>query len=309
MTKPVVSVVMITYAHERYIEQAINGVLMQVCDFEVELIITNDCSPDTTDAVIMDIIKTHPKASWIKYIKHDKNIGMMPNFVYTLKEAKGKYIAMCEGDDYWTDPLKLQKQLDFLENNFDYNLITTNALIHKSNGDKVYQQINKNFSFNLKKQMKSNCCVTCSTMFRNNQFDGIENEIFKNLKIGDIVLWALLLRNKKKGYFISENSANYRIHSGGVHSQNTKKDNTINELNVHETLLNCNCFNNSELKSIQYKIQIMWYSLFCNSNWFPQNYSYDNVMKFFNIYNYNSIILVCKCKIKFYFNQIQFIKI
>lgn len=118
---PIVSVCMITYNHEKFIEEAINGVLLQECEFEIELILANDCSTDKADEVIQNMLKTHPKASMIKYFKHEKNIGMMPNFIFALQQCKGKYIALCEGDDYWTDPLKLQKQVDFLEGNDDYS--------------------------------------------------------------------------------------------------------------------------------------------------------------------------------------------
>ena len=114
------SVCMITYVHEKYIHQAIEGVLIQECNFEIELIIANDSSPDKTDKVIEEILKSHPKASKIKYFKQKKNIGMMPNFIFALKQCSGKYVALCEGDDFWTDSLKLQKQVDFLENNLDY---------------------------------------------------------------------------------------------------------------------------------------------------------------------------------------------
>jgi glycosyltransferase involved in cell wall biosynthesis len=110
-----VSVIMITYKHEQFIAKAIEGVLMQKCDFEVELIIADDCSPDKTEEKVFQIIKNHPKNSWIKYTKHKTNKGMISNFNWALNQCKGKYIAMCEGDDYWTDPLKLQKQVDFLE--------------------------------------------------------------------------------------------------------------------------------------------------------------------------------------------------
>jgi glycosyltransferase involved in cell wall biosynthesis len=125
MDNPKVSVCMITYGHEKFIREAIEGVLMQECDFQVELVIANDCSPDTTDVVVNDILKNHPRASWISYIKHKKNIGMMPNFVFAMKQCKGEYIALCEGDDYWTDPLKLQKQVGFLEENPEYALTST----------------------------------------------------------------------------------------------------------------------------------------------------------------------------------------
>lgn len=141
--KPIVSVCMITYGHEKFIAEAINGVLMQECDFEVELILANDCSPDQTDKVIQDILENHPKKSWIRYFKHEKNIGMMPNFIFAMNKCEGKYIALCEGDDYWTDPLKLQKQFDFLETNSDYVLCFHQIDILKPNGEIVDDFITK----------------------------------------------------------------------------------------------------------------------------------------------------------------------
>jgi len=94
MEKPIVSVVMITYGHENYIEEAIKGVLMQEITFPIELIIANDNSPDNTDLVVKKILKDHPKSSIVKYIKHQVNKGMMLNFIYALSESKGKYIAL-----------------------------------------------------------------------------------------------------------------------------------------------------------------------------------------------------------------------
>jgi glycosyltransferase involved in cell wall biosynthesis len=117
---PKVSVCMITYNHEKYIREAIDGVLMQQTDFPIELILANDCSTDSTDSVIQNILAMHPKANYIRYFHHPKNLGMMPNFIFALGQCQGKYIALCEGDDYWTDPLKLQKQVDFLENHKDF---------------------------------------------------------------------------------------------------------------------------------------------------------------------------------------------
>ena len=108
---PLVSVSMITYNHELYIERAINGVLMQEIDFEIELIISNDNSPDNTDTIIRRIIQEHKNAHWIKYIIHTHNVGMMLNSFHNIQQCSGQYIAFCEGDDEWTDPLKLQNQL------------------------------------------------------------------------------------------------------------------------------------------------------------------------------------------------------
>ena len=127
---PLVSVCMITYGHEKYIEEAINSVLMQECDFDFEFIISNDCSPDATDSVIRSILNTHPESSPIVYHKQEKNLGMMPNFLFALDQCKGDFIAVCEGDDFWTDKLKLQKQVDFLRENEDCSLCFHNASIY-----------------------------------------------------------------------------------------------------------------------------------------------------------------------------------
>lgn len=117
MNSPIVSVLMTTYGHQKYIKQAIESILAQQCNFQVELIISDDLSPDDTGIIVEEIIKTHPKSNWIKYIKHKKNIGYGENFLFVLEQASGKYIALCEGDDYWIDEQKLQKQFDYMEAN------------------------------------------------------------------------------------------------------------------------------------------------------------------------------------------------
>ena len=121
---PKVSVVTITYGHEKYITETLDGVLMQQYDGPVEFIIANDNSPDATDEVVKKYFLENPAPSnfEIKYTKHETNKGMMPNFIWALEQTTGKYIALCEGDDYWIDPLKLQKQVDFLESNPDFVL-------------------------------------------------------------------------------------------------------------------------------------------------------------------------------------------
>src|ERR1019366_2115974 len=104
------------------IAEAIEGILMQKTNFPFELIIANDASKDNTDDVIKDLIKKHPNGHLVKYFSQENNLGMIPNFIFALEQCKGKYVAMCEGDDYWTDPFKLQKQVDFLEANADFNI-------------------------------------------------------------------------------------------------------------------------------------------------------------------------------------------
>lgn len=115
-----VSVFMITYNHENYIEHAIEGVLMQKTSFPIELIIGEDCSTDNTRKIVREYEGRYTEIIKAQY--PEKNRGMNNNFLTVLQSARGKYIALCEGDDYWTDPLKLQKQVDFLEANPEYSL-------------------------------------------------------------------------------------------------------------------------------------------------------------------------------------------
>ncbi|MEO7975762.1 glycosyltransferase [Flavobacterium sp.] len=211
---------MITYGHEKYIRKAIEGVLMQECNFEVELILANDCSPDQTDEVIQEILLNHPKASWIKYFKHEKNTGMMPNFIDALKKCKGKYVALCEGDDYWTDPFKLQKQVDFLEANPDYVLCFHQVNILKPDGEIVDDFITKvpdNYKTIETLARLGNYIHTPSVVFRN-----IINDYpfeFKNSPIGDFFLYMMLAQHGKLKY-IDEKMSVYR-YGVGVFSGNS----------------------------------------------------------------------------------------
>lgn len=109
---PLVSVYMLAYRHEAYIAQAIEGVLGQICDFDIELIIGEDCSPDATGGIARDYQRRHPDR--IRLLTANRNIGMRPNGLRCIKACRGEYIAICEGDDFWTDPLKLQRQVDLL---------------------------------------------------------------------------------------------------------------------------------------------------------------------------------------------------
>lgn len=120
MPQPLLSVCLITYNHEAYIRQAIEGVLMQKVNFEWEFIIAEDCSTDGTRKIVEEYYAKYPEL--IKPILQEKNVGPGKNFIQLLSAAKGKYIAYFEGDDYWTDPDKLQKQVDFLEANPDFSI-------------------------------------------------------------------------------------------------------------------------------------------------------------------------------------------
>ncbi len=113
---PVVSVHMITYNHEPYIRQAIEGVMMQKTDFEFELVIGEDCSTDKTREICFDYQKKHPDK--IRVLWWHENVSKLGgNARRVTARCRGEFIAYCEGDDYWIDPLKLQKQVDVMRTN------------------------------------------------------------------------------------------------------------------------------------------------------------------------------------------------
>lgn len=221
----IVSVKMITYNHQDYIKEAIEGVLMQETDFEFDLIIADDCSPDDTKEIVSDLIINHSKGFRIKYFRHEKNLGMHANGLFGLNECKGKYIALCEGDDYWTDPLKLQKQVDFLEINRKYSLCFHNAIVmDQNNGDQHL------FNKSVKKKytirdviIRRWFCPTASVVVRNEIF---KNSILtsRNKKIinGDMqILFNAALYGPLHG--IDEVMSVYRSNVPGSVSDNNKR--------------------------------------------------------------------------------------
>jgi len=112
---PLVTVFTVTYQHAHYIRDCIEGVLMQKTTFPVEYVIGEDCSTDGTREIVLEYAKKYPDK--IRVVTADRNVGLKANAERCRKALRGKYAALCEGDDYWTDPLKLQKQVEFLEAN------------------------------------------------------------------------------------------------------------------------------------------------------------------------------------------------
>lgn len=209
--KPLVSVVMITYGHENYIQQAIEGVFMQKTDFPVEFIIANDASPDSSDEIILEIIKKAPSNIIVKYTRHDRNIGMMPNFIWSLRQATGKYTAVCEGDDYWTAEDKLQKQVNFLENNPDFSLCFHRVYYLKNEKLIASTQIDEDKEYTFSDITKHNFINTLSVVFRNGLVE--IPDWFYYIDIGDYPLWILLADKGKLQYF-AENMGVYRFGVG-----------------------------------------------------------------------------------------------
>lgn len=125
--QPLVSVRTITYNHEKYITQCLESILMQRTNFPFEIVIGEDCSTDRTRGIVMEYEKKYPDK--IRVITSEQNVGPARNTRRVQQACRGKYHAFCEGDDYWIDPLKLQKQVDLMEAHPDITLCFHNALI------------------------------------------------------------------------------------------------------------------------------------------------------------------------------------
>lgn len=204
---------MITYGHEKYIAEAINGVLKQKYDGEIELIIANDNSPDNTDFIIKDTIINADKNITIKYKKHDMNLGMMQNFYWAINQATGDFIALCEGDDFWIDPLKIKKQVDFLNNNLDFGLTFTDVNFVDEDGIIINKNVfstnqlpffNDPKIFLVKKLYYSPC-----TWLGRKEFLKLD---WQNNKIADGTFAMMIeILYKTNVHLILETTANYRL--------------------------------------------------------------------------------------------------
>lgn len=149
-----VSVICVTYNHEKYIREALDSILMQQTDFDFEIRVGEDCSTDGTREILREYEKNYPNRFHMYYRK--KNLGATKNEYELFMDAKGKYIAALELDDIWTDPLKLQKQFDFLEAHeeyigvaHDFDIIDANGrIIENDDNKKIKSYFNKEYTLN-----------------------------------------------------------------------------------------------------------------------------------------------------------------
>lgn len=235
---PTISVVTITYGQENYIKQTLGGVLMQDYPGKIEFIIANDFSPDSTDDLVKDFLSSRQVSSnfTIKYTKHEVNKGMMPNFIWALEQTSGKYIALCEGDDYWTDPLKLWKQVEFLEKNPEYVLAFHPVKILKNDGSLVEDYITsvpEKYEFQETLASGNNYIHTPSVVFRN-IIKSFPRE-FQSSPIGDYFLYIMLTGHGKMK-MLTDHMAVYRSGVGVFSTQNNVKS-IKSSLLLHSLLL------------------------------------------------------------------------
>lgn len=210
-----VSVLMPTYNHAKTIAQAIDSFLAQQCSFPVELCICDDASTDATAQIAASYQNQHPTK--ITFIAKSQNQGLMRNYQTLLQVAKGEYVAILESDDYWTDPLKLQKQVDFLETNAQYGLSFTGLSFLQegvfSQAWDVSDILAKNQD-NLYSYLLLRSIIYSPTVcFRRSLFDAycnIAEYVRLDFKTFDYPVWLSLARFSKVHY-LPQNTAVYRI--------------------------------------------------------------------------------------------------
>lgn len=216
--KPIVSVICITYNHEKYIAQALEGFLMQKTNFTFEILIHDDASTDSTADIIREYKKQNKNINAIIkpiYEKQNQYSSGMYDFINDMiKSANGKYLAFCEGDDYWTDPQKLQKQVDFLNSQLEYAVCFHPVRVFFDNGEEkefIFPNAEKMSKFTLENLLKENFIQSNSVMYRKQNYRDMPNNVMPQD-------WFLHLYHAKFGKigFINKTMSSYRRHSGGV---------------------------------------------------------------------------------------------
>lgn len=235
---PLVSIQCLVYNHEPYLRQCLDGFVMQKTNFKLEAIVHDDVSTDGSVAIIREYAEKYPDIikpifeTENQYSKHD---GSLERIMHDA--CKGKYIALCEGDDYWIDPMKLQKQVDFMEGNLEHSLCIT-----------AYKEEWGDIKFVNKHRYTSNVLISPmrDILLENGAFFSTATMLFRasmyerpfwwnNLPIGDIPTLIVLAHNGHVGY-INEETTVYRRFVPGSWSTTSKK-NIQSIKNLHLSLI------------------------------------------------------------------------
>ncbi|WP_343697526.1 glycosyltransferase [Flavobacterium sp.] len=274
LDQPVVSILCDAYNHEKFIVETLEGFLNQKTTFPFEIIIHDDASTDNTPVILKEFAEKYPliiKLVLQKENQYSQKINFWSDITFPM--AQGKYIALCEGDDYWIDEQKLQKQVDFLENNTEYVITWTDFFTRKDTElvpNDFKETLPDVYTIDFDTLFQPYCTYTLTSLFRKDAVDPLEYKKFKYGK--DNTLYSIALCHGK-GAFLNFQAAVYRWHSGGVYSlqspffqryssyrnikeilQNIPQARTHNMKKVMSTLLKASAFEALKLrKSEQYK--------------------------------------------------------
>ncbi len=225
--KLTLSIAVLTYKHEAYIRQALDGVFMQKVNFNYEIVIADDCSPDGTREIIQEYIDRYPQKN-IRTIFHSQNVGMWQNVMVLLNSLEGKYFAFIEGDDYWTDENKLQQQVDFLEAHPDYVCCFHAAKVIKETASKNaltftrYPQNPVAETTGLLDILRDGNYIPTASMVQRNVFKGNFPTYIGNKHGYPDTMIHLLHASQGKYRYLDKEMSVYRINVGGITETKSK---------------------------------------------------------------------------------------
>ncbi len=245
----ILDIAVLTHNHSAFIENCLNSILSQNTRYNYKIHILDDCSSDSTQVKIKSFSNSQPNK--IVFHQNNENIGPYKSAIKLAKILKAKYVCFLDGDDYWCYENKIQTQIDFLEQNQDYNGCFHDALIEQKNnsddshylhrtqvGWKTYSQFNKyKADFMPWDLVQRNIIPTASLIFRNNNI----STFLEKYKASELSLsWALHLEIIKKGKFryFNEPWSVYIDHSQGISKKYDIIDFKSNNIKILESLLN-----------------------------------------------------------------------
>ncbi len=229
-----VSVLMLTYNQEQYIHEAIRSVMLQKTDFKFELVIGNDASTDETGAICRAWYDNYP--GQIVLLNREQNLGLIQNFLQTYAHCQGEYVAICEGDDFWTDKCKLQTQVDFLDAHSTYSTCFHRVINYfQDNGTKSLSNGKQKIDTDIMDLARSNYISNVSAVFRRGLF-GDFPDWFAKVSTYD---YALHLLNAQYGdiHYINRPMAVYRQHGRAIWSEAGTDKKLDISLTVRELLM------------------------------------------------------------------------
>lgn len=212
-TTPLVSIVTLAFNHGRYLRQCLDGFVMQITEFTFEVIIHDDASTDDTAQIIREYEEKYPHIFRPIYqIENQYSKGVAIGATYLYPAVRGKYICECEGDDWWTDPYKLQKQADFLEAHPEYSLCCTAYGSMRMRDGFVKDENGTDTDITMRQLMKKNLIGTLTVMYRKELHQEYMEQVLPvmpKFRMGDIPLW-LFMASKGKIRKLADQTAMYR---------------------------------------------------------------------------------------------------
>lgn len=215
MNNLTVSVFILTYNQEKFIANTLESVLQQKTNFDFQVVIGEDCSTDNTRTICENYAKKFDCK--IKLLPRlFSNIGLVANYIRTINECDGKYIAICDGDDYWIDELKLQKQVDYLEINQDCYIVHSNLKIEMPDGSyKIFDHKKQSAPLKYFEDLiQNNSIYSVTAMFRNIVNKSQLPSWVLKYPYGDLPTYLWTLKNKGEIHLIDDVTAVYRYGIG-----------------------------------------------------------------------------------------------